>query len=208
MPKQSISDLRKREILTTFYDIARSEGLDKTSFAMIAQKLEIQPSLIVHYFKNRDELIASLIQYNIDQYENIFFVDNASQNGQDAYNRLIQLLDKLFSKEWDNLFDDGVFYNCYALSFRDEKVKNKFRDLHLKIRKHIQEVVMECNEEGVINVENPYEVSQLIANLMDGAYYYVGMLKDKDEQNEYMSGVKKSLIQMLNLNKKLSNITA
>ncbi|MEM9340353.1 MAG: TetR family transcriptional regulator [Bacteroidota bacterium] len=209
MARQSIADIRKKEILTTFYEIAKKEGLDKTSFSMIAQKLEIQPSLIVHYFKNRSELIDSLIQYNLDQYENIFSTASELDEKANAYDRLIMLLNKLFSKEWDHLFDDGVFYSCYALSYRDEKVKAKFRELHLRIRNHIQEVVDECNNEGVIAVENSYTTAQLISNLMDGAYYYVGMLKDIREQDEYMESVKYSLLKMLNLDEKMSTaITA
>lgn len=202
MPKQSISEIRKKEILTTFYEIAKKEGLDKTSFAMIAQELEIQPSLIVHYFKNRSELIDSLIQYNLDQYEIIFLLDKEPARYTSSRKKLIKLIDRLFSKEWDNLFDDGVFYNCYALSYRDQRIKAKFRALHFRIRESIEKVIIECKYQDELKVDNPQELAQHISNLMDGAYYYVGMLENRQRQNEYMASIKKLVIDLLNWKEK------
>ncbi len=196
MARQSIADIRKNEILTTFYAIAKDEGLERTSFAMIAAKLEIQPSLIVHYFKNRDELISSLIQYNLDQYERIFIDELGNLDG-DCQRRLLTIINRIFSKKWNDLFDDGVFYNCYSLSFRDPKVKIKFRELHNKIRQHIKALIQECKAADVLEVENESLLAQHISNLMDGAYYFASMIEDKDEQENFMKISKQGALQLL-----------
>ncbi len=196
MPRQSIAEIRRKEILTTFYDIAKDEGLERTSFAMIATRLEIQPSLIVHYFKNRDELISSLIQYNLDQYERIF-VDELDKLNGNCQRRLLTVINRIFSKKWNDLFDDGVFYNCYSLSYRDPKVRMKFRDLHNKIRTHIKSLIHECEAAGMLEVEDKTFLAQHISNLMDGAYYFAGMIDDKQEQETFMKTSKQGALQLL-----------
>lgn len=201
MGKQSIADLRRGEILSTFYEVAKHEGLEKTSFAMIAQQLEIQPSLIVHYFKNRDELIIALIQYNLDQYERIFLLKEDPYKDLPAQQRLLRIIEKIFSKEWNDLFDDGVFYNCYSMLYRYDEIKTKFRELHIKIRSHIEHVIEECNREGALAVENEYLLAQHIANLMDGAYYYIGMLSTRKEQDTYMAQTRSTALALLNWKK-------
>jgi len=47
---------------------------------------------------------------------------------------LVELIDRLFSKEWNRLCDDGLFYSCYALNFRDKKVKAMYKQLQDTLR--------------------------------------------------------------------------
>lgn len=65
----AISERREREkeemkelILSTAAIIACSEGYDKISIRKIANKIEYSPSIIYHYFADKDEIINHLIQ--------------------------------------------------------------------------------------------------------------------------------------------------
>ena len=65
----AISERREREIeemkeliLSTAALIANSEGYDKLSIRKIASKIEYSPSIIYHYFADKDEIISHLMQ--------------------------------------------------------------------------------------------------------------------------------------------------
>ncbi len=195
MAKQSIATIRKREIVDTFYEVAQVEGIENTSFAKIAQRLEIQPSLIVHYFKNRDELILSLIEFNLEQYKKIFTIAHSDDHSHREH--LIIVLDKLFSLEWNDLFDDGVYYSCFTLIFRHPVIKKKFKELHIELRDHLKNLILNCVEENSLQVENPSVVANHISNLMDGTYYFVSMLEDSVAQKEYLEQSKKLAKQLV-----------
>ncbi|HAA11923.1 MAG TPA: TetR family transcriptional regulator [Cytophagales bacterium] len=195
MARQSIAEIRRREILTTYYEIAKKEGLERTSFAMIAAKLEMRPSLIVHYFKNRDELISSLIQFNLDQYEQIFNQEMDDLEGN-SRKQLLSVIDRVFSKKWNDLFDDGVFYNCYSLSYRDSLVRAKFRELHQNIRSRLEALIKDCMNAGMLAISDEKLLAQHVSNLMDGAYYFAGMIDNKEEQEQFMQTSKEGALQL------------
>ncbi|GAB4426215.1 MAG: hypothetical protein OHK0039_44160 [Bacteroidia bacterium] len=188
MPKQAIADIRKREILETFYEVAKIEGLENTSFAKIARKLEIQPSLIVHYFNNREALIFELIQYNLEQYSRLFAPDPSDHPSLKAY--VLHIIDQMFSTTWNDLFDDGVYYNCYALIFRYPEVKAQFRDLHLQLRRNLATTLRRCREAGLLRTDDPATLADHIYNIIDGTYYHIGMLDDPQAQTQHLASSK------------------
>jgi AcrR family transcriptional regulator len=65
----SIEKRREREIeemreliLSAASEIVASEGFDKFSIRKIAKKIEYSPSIIYHYFKDKEEILNNLVQ--------------------------------------------------------------------------------------------------------------------------------------------------
>lgn len=65
----NISKRREREkeemkelILSTASDIIASEGIDALSIRKIAQKIEYSPSIIYHYFNDKDEILNRVME--------------------------------------------------------------------------------------------------------------------------------------------------
>ncbi|WIV12393.1 TetR/AcrR family transcriptional regulator [Proteiniborus sp. MB09-C3] len=52
----------KELILSAAGDIIASEGFDKLSIRKIAKKIEYSPSIIYHYFKDKEEILNNLMQ--------------------------------------------------------------------------------------------------------------------------------------------------
>ena len=124
MKEKKIKKVGQEEIIQAFYEVAKSEGLENASMIKVAKSLEVDPNLILNYFNTREELLARLITFNLERYYKIF--KNGSENMNDL-DDLIQLIDDLFSRKWHELFDDSVFYSCYALAYRNEKIKKSFK---------------------------------------------------------------------------------
>ena len=187
MGRNSIKDVRQQEIILAFYNVAKKLGLENTSLAKVADHMNINPSLIVHYFKSREHLISGLIQFTLDQYINIYKPTSDDYATAADLNRLI---DNLFSRKWDKLFDDGVFYSCYALTYRDKKMRSAFKELHDSLREQLLDAIQKASRNGVIKVKNEKEMTEVIFALLEGAYYYLGMVDSKTEYNRKLNILK------------------
>jgi hypothetical protein len=55
-----------------FYQIAKKEGLENVSIAKLAKHLDMQPTLILHYFNTKEALTMGLVDYIIAKYRKIY----------------------------------------------------------------------------------------------------------------------------------------
>jgi AcrR family transcriptional regulator len=196
MGRNSIKELRKQEIIEVFYGVAASEGLENTSIAKIAAEMECNPSLIIHYFKTKEDLIYGLIDFILERYYRIFKVDAADITSKKD---LMDILERLFSRTWNDLIDDGVFYSCYALTFKNDRIKKKFKLLHQKLRKKLTEILKHCRENGLIKTRKLQQKTEIFFVILEGAYYYSSLIRNEQEYQEQMEVYKKTAFSVLDL---------
>ncbi|WP_028298676.1 TetR family transcriptional regulator [Olivibacter sitiensis] len=197
MGRNSIKDIRQKEIVKMFYQVAKKEGLENTSIAKIAKVMDINPSLIMHYFKTKEELVYALVDFILDKYLLIYKVE--VNNGKSLKYSLVTTINSIFSKKWNRLFDDGVFYSCYSLTFRDKKIKNMYKNLSNTLRKKLANLLDSCVNDHIIHIEDPIDTADLIYVLIDGAYYYLSMIDDKIEAETKLNNYKKEAFKLLGI---------
>lgn len=197
MGRKSLKTTRQKEIIKAFYKVAKKEGLENASIAKVASVMNINPSLILHYFQTKEHLIYGLIEYILDKYLLIYKVDiNSSQAPENA---LLKVIDNIFSKKWNSLFDDGVSYSCYSLAFRDKKIKKKYKVLLDTLRKTLENLISSCVDKGILDVKDAAFTADLIFVLVDGAYYYLSLVEDKTEYQNKLESYKQQAITILRL---------
>lgn len=193
MGRQSLKKVRQKEIIESFYIVAQEEGLENASLAKVAKEMGVNTSLVLHYFNSKDDLIFGLINYILERYRNIYL---RASSPQKEGSHLVGLIDNLFSRAWNDLIDDSVFYSSFALIFRDKKIKAAYRELHENLRSLLCEVIEEAKKNGEVTLDNPKKTADLIFILVEGAYYYLSLF-DVDE--EYFEKLKDYKIAALNL---------
>ncbi|WP_034044946.1 TetR family transcriptional regulator [Wocania ichthyoenteri] len=195
MGRKSLKTVRQKEIIEAFYVVAKQEGLENTSIAKVAKHMSINTSLILHYFESKDELIFGLINYILENYKSLYITNDINNSEI----KLKKTIDNLFSRDWNNLIDDGVFYSSFTLIFRDEKIKKAFKDLHDSLRFFLTEVIANAKRDNVVDVKDPKETAELIFVLVEGAYYYLSLFDVTDiEYTNKITHYKKAAINMLN----------
>jgi AcrR family transcriptional regulator len=196
MGRKNLIQIRQKGIILAFYKVARKQGLENASIAKVAYAMQVNPSLIMHYFKTKQDLIHGLIEYILERYRLIY---TPLQEISDPQERLEQIIENLFSRKWDKLFDDGVFYSSFSLIFRDKKIKKHYKLLHDNLRQMLTETLKQCNHIGSIEVENVEKTADLIFVFVEGAYYYLSMVSNKEEYDQKMSYYKETVLNMLSL---------
>lgn len=195
MGRKSLKETRQKEIVVAFYKVAKKEGLKKASIAKVAETMKVNPSLIIHYFKSRKELLNALVDFILKRYLEIYKLDG----GIDSKEKLVALIDHLFSRNWHRLFDDGVFYSCYALIYRNPSVKDKYKELHDTLISKFRESLKEARDNNIIKVDDLDEIAEVIFSMVDGAYFSLGMEKNSDELDKRAEIYKKHVKHMLKL---------
>src|SRR5690554_3191593 len=105
MGRKSLKEDRQKEIIKGFYQVAKKEGLENVSIGKLAKHLDMQPTLILHYFNNKVALTMGLIDYIIDKYRKIYIPkENHKTQPLEA---LMDIINNIFSRKWNRLFDDG-----------------------------------------------------------------------------------------------------
>ena len=196
MGRKSLKPIRQKGIIKAFYQVARKEGLENASIAKVANVLDVNPSLVIHYFKTKQDLIHGLIEYILERYRLIYNPENGTSNPRE---RLEKIIRNLFSRKWDKLFDDGVFYSSFSLIFRDKTLKAHYKNLHDNLRQMLTDTLREANEQGVIDVNDVEKTADLIFIFIEGAYYYLSMVSDKAEYETRIAYYQKTVLAMLRM---------
>lgn len=179
MGRVSLSEIRRKEIVVAFYKLAEVEGLENASIAKTANVIGINPSLIMHYFKTKEDLIYELVEYILDKYSLIFKIPTRYNSHPEK--KLDYVLNNIFSDKWNTLFDDSVSYSCYALTFRNTTIKRKYKVLLDSLRSNLEQLIKDCNDTGILCVKDPAYAANWIFTLVDGAYYYLSLIENKSE---------------------------
>lgn len=195
MGRKSIKALRRQEIIAAFYKTAKNEGLHNASIAKIAEAIDVNPSLILHNFKNKDELVLALIDYILSRYQKIYF----TQKEGSSIDHLHEVLKNLFSRKWNALISDDVYYSCYSLIFRNNVIRSKYKELHDSLRVWLEQHLVECIKEGSLHIDDPKRTANLIYTILEGAYYYLCMEKDAAKKDEIMEQYRQHAYQILGL---------
>jgi len=196
MGRKSLKEARQQEIIKVFYKVAKKEGYENTSIAKIAKVMDINPSLIIHYFETKEDLTYALIDYILERYLLIYTIKDKGEPGLED---LQQTVEMLFSKKWNLLFDDGLFYTFYALAFREKKIKAKYKLILDALRKGLAEMIERCNTKAITAIKNPHTTADLIFVLIDGAYFYLSLESDKKAYTERLDYYKRKAYQILGI---------
>jgi AcrR family transcriptional regulator len=196
MGRKSLKTPRQKEIIKAFYKLAKKEGLENASIAKTAALLDMNPSLVLHYFQTKESLVYGLIEYILDKYLLIYKIPQ--EYSTDPKKALLKVIDNIFSTKWNALFDDSVSYSCYALAFRDKTIKEKYKRLLDTLRQNLQQLIIDCKTQGILSVKDPALTADLIFVLVDGAYYYLCLVSDKEEYRQKLELYKKQAISLLN----------
>lgn len=179
MGRKNLSAQRRKEIIVSFYEAACDLGLENTSIDKVAKHMNITKGLVLHYFKNREKLLIGLNEYILEQHLHV--MNTQSSEAVDTPEKLKSYIEQLFSRSWNNYFDDGVFYSCYALIYRMPAFKDSFRSYLIALHQTLYQVLAKAAEAGVISAEALTEKTEVIFALVDGAYYYMGMFDETED---------------------------
>ncbi len=190
MRKNKNADRRKPEILESYYQVMIDKGIEGASIGKIAERLDIHPSLIIHYFKNKENMTLELVELLIEKYEAPEFL--AFDHIKNDEERFRALMDTLFSFEWSRTVDPGVHFGFYYLSFRNDAIKDRFKRMFARVREYLEEQLDDYNTKGIINVSDKKKAADMIITLMEGMEFHAQFLANGNPFDDFATSAKEA----------------
>ena len=195
--KKDKADIRKKEILEHFQIVLVEEGIEGASIGKIAASIGIHPSLIIHYFKNKEEMTVALVEHILQKYETTF-AKNLDRI-QTPRQRLDALLNIVFGIDWISLVDTQAFYACYYLCFRNKRVKIKFQEMYKRFKFYLSNEIQLCLDEGIIKNADPERDADLIIALVEGLSFYRNISGGRRKYSELGKYLKSRALEILSV---------
>lgn len=178
MGRKSKAEVRKKEILEHFYIILKEEGFENASIAKVAKIMDVNPSLLIHYFKTKEEMVIAFVEFLLGRYEEAF--KDQMLGALDPKQRFESVLNIMFSEEWLNFSDQTVFYACYYLSSRYERIEERFQDMYKKFRTLLIPQAQSWMDAGIIAKADPENVADYLIIMNEGLTYFDKLMKNPE----------------------------
>jgi len=200
MGRKSRADTRKPEIVEHLYKVMTTEGLQGATLSKVAESMGVNSSLLIHYFKSKDDMLVALVDFLGEEYTRYFNDDRPKwENIQDDQDRIEAFVDAIFEPEWDEVVDKSVFWACFYLGFRYKRVRARFRRMFLQYKENLVGELRGLFGEKDSSSENLERIAVSVISLLEGyAYYLTGIGDDSPDKEHlaYIKGVAKNLLTM------------
>jgi len=141
MGRKSLAEQRRQEIITAFYHCVNEDGLARASIRKIARQAGVQPSMIHHYFKDRDEMIEEMVEAFADTIFQAFFAE--MERYTDLETRFFKALEFMYSPGMINDEYSGFFLECCVEARRNRRVRTTLAKTFERFRQTIIESMEE-----------------------------------------------------------------
>ncbi|MBU3916389.1 TetR/AcrR family transcriptional regulator [bacterium] len=195
MGRKSKSEIRKPEILENLYKVINKEGLEGTTLAKVADEMGVNSGLLVHYFKTKEEMIVSMVDYMLEKYANIYVAKlNEYEKPKD---RMDNMLNTFFELEWTMRGDAAVFWSCYSLSRRNDRVKEQFEKMYQGFRNLLAYEIQLYRGAGIAKVSDPFLAADIIISLIEGLYFYHNAIGESTKIDDAVKYIKRTVTHLL-----------
>jgi AcrR family transcriptional regulator len=197
MKRAERSHRRRREMLEAYYQTLLDEGLQGASIAKIARRLEVPPSLLIHYFGTKEQMTIELVDYLLEVFRETY--GDKLAGIADPLARLHAILDEFFSPEYHQLLDDRAFYACFYLSLTHPKVRHAYATHYEASLELVETAIRECIEAGLIPRDDAHELAMTVKAMEEGYAFLIGGGADEDVKATMGQVLKERVLRMLGI---------
>jgi AcrR family transcriptional regulator len=195
MKERKNAHLRKPEILKAFYHTMVEEGIEGASIGKVARRMGIHPSLIMHYFSTKENMMREMVDFIIGEYAGL--LGNIRVPRDDPHARLLLLNDVLWSDEWYGMTKISADFSLISLSFRKHEINERLRHLYALFRKYISRELKGFMEAGVIREQDPVMTAQVIITLLEGYRHFKHFYVEEESSERFRQEMKETVLNLL-----------
>ena len=186
--KEREKERRRQQIMVAAKRVFSERGFNKATMEDIAQEAELSPGTLYLYFKNKEELYASLslriLQYLLIRVEHVIDEKDAGPD---------QKLESLMEAMYDVYeFDPLIIINMFHLQ-SSETLKNlspelmeQIKTLSRKSLNSIAKIFRDGVEQGLFIDRHPVAMADTFWALFSGVVLWLTSKKIIDEEKDYL----------------------
>jgi len=192
--KLSKGDLKRSEVIIATIDCLAEEGLEKTSFEAIAQRMGTQKSHVNYYFKNKNDIFYEVFRYIASTYQSYSIRELAkAKNSKDQLNKFV---DAYFLWAEENQQQLSAMFLLYYFCFH----KPRFKEINQKIRQGgVQRIahLVKLSSTKDISETRAQTIAKGIQAILANTAVDIYTFKEEDSHKESREKEARKLIRML-----------
>ena len=171
--RKSIADERRAQILEAFRSCAVRKGLEKASLREVAGEAGLPVSNLLHFFKNRDEMVRELEKQIIGDIMEDLETELRDEN--DPRRRFRSSIDFLFSPRAQKLEDGSLYYDFWSLAHRSRALRRTFQNQIRHQRELFVERLRDADGFSAVPETEAREIANIMLALVEGTFYILDM---------------------------------
>ena len=171
--RKSIATERRAQILDAFCSCAIRNGLEKASLRVVAEEVGFPVSVLLHYFKSRDQMISELVKRRVNE-----ILDDLRaeiHEIKDPEDRFEKIIDYCFSLKTQRLEGESLFYDSCSSAHRSDTIRETFRKQVSSQRQDFVDILSETSKFAVLSEEEKQDIANLVIALVEGTFYVLDM---------------------------------
>ena len=166
MPRRSIADIRREEIIDAFYSVVSKKGFTKATTREIAKAAGCRHGLLHHYFANKEEIVQGFVEYVSNEY--LAELEEGISKEMTATDRLEFMHSYVGKLSRFTLDFCRAWVECWALGNSHPAVSRALNRCYRKMRKILIEVIQDGMEAGEFRTVDPTIAANLILSTSEG----------------------------------------
>jgi AcrR family transcriptional regulator len=164
--RKSLATQRREQIIRALNRCISKYGLQNTSIKKIAEEAGVQPGILHHYFKDRDEIVEELVRKIVDEMTASYLAEIGDHS--DPETRFKKAVEFMFGPQMVNTEYASFFYDCWAEARRNERIRESFRMLYARFRKAIVDLLVESGKSGRLSRAEIEDLATMVIAIQDG----------------------------------------
>jgi len=186
--KEREKERRKQQIIVAAKRVFSKKVFNKATMEDIAKESELSPGTLYLYFKNKEELYASL-SLRILYFQNIRVEQVIREKDTDPETKLRHLMDAMFDVYE---FDPLVIINMFHLQ-SSETLKNLSTELLLEIKavnhqvlNNVASIFQDGIDQGLFVQEHPVALADIFLSTFGGVVLWEASKRAIDPQKDFL----------------------
>ena len=186
--KQRERERRRQQIIVAAKRVFSERGFSKTTMEDIAREAELSPGTLYLYFKNKDELYASL-SLRILQYMNIRLEDVKKENDSEPAQKIDSIKEALYDVYQ---FDPMILINMFHLQ-SGETLKNissplldNISELSRNSLQILADIFADSSDRNTVLTRQPTAVADIAWSLFTGVVLWEESKRIIDDDKDYL----------------------
>jgi AcrR family transcriptional regulator len=186
--KERERERRRQQIIVAAKKVFSEKGFNKATMDDIASEAELSPGTLYLYFKNKEELYASL-SLRILQYLHIRVEHVKDERGLDPEQKLDAMIEAMYDVYE---FDPLVIINMFHLQSSDTlknlsaQLLNEIKDLSRRSIGGIAQIFEEGIRAGVFIDKHPVALSDIFWSLFSGVVLWTNSKRIINEEKNFL----------------------
>lgn len=186
--KERERERRRQQIIVAAKRVFSAKGFNKATMEDIAKEAELSPGTIYIYFKNKDELYASL-SLRILKHLNIRLEHVKSEKGLDHDQRIASLKEALYDVyEFDPLILINMFHlqSSETLKNLSPELLDEIKHLSKSSLSSMADIFEKGIREGAFIDKHPYALADILWSLFSGIILWEESKRIIDDSKDYL----------------------